>query len=296
MILGIDLGNFATKTSEGVIFKSTVKLGHEAVNNNDTKVIFNGKKYTVGSDNGALNLGKDKINKDHYMICLLTAIAKSSNDKFIEADIVVGLPPELFNSNLKEVLEGKLSTIGRQNIIIGQEEKTIIVKRAEVFSECAIPFSNPSKYENSKTLWIDIGGGSCDIYQFDGLEASNHATTELGMLTLYGKMKKSVNQRHGTKYSESDMEDMLNQDSYKIYGEMKDISFLKDDVNEYTQQIFNVIHQQFDPSREMYLIGGGAEPLFKVFKKEFNHISPEKNAQFLNAHLYKKVGEMIFND
>lgn len=296
MILGIDLGNFATKTSEGVKFKSTVKLGHEAVNNNDIKVIFNGKKYTVGSDNGALNLGKDKINKEHYIICLLTAIAKSSNEKFIEADIVVGLPPELFNSDLKEALEEKLNKIGKQNIIIGQEEKTIILKKAEVFSECAIPFSNPSKYENSKSLWIDIGGGSCDIYQFDGLEASNHTTTEFGMLTLYGNMKKVVNQKYSTKYSEDDMEDMLNKDSYKIFGEMKDISFLNDSVNEHTQKIFNVIHQQFDPSREMYLIGGGAEPLIKVFKKEFNHISLEKNAQFLNAHLYKKVGEMIFND
>ena len=62
-ILGIDLGNAVTKTSTGVRFESKLKQGITVMNKNDIKVVYEGIEYTIGSPDGALNIGSNKYKK-----------------------------------------------------------------------------------------------------------------------------------------------------------------------------------------------------------------------------------------
>lgn len=302
MIFGIDIGNDTTKNDNMVKFRSRVIAGHKGINKDDIKVEYKGKKYTVGSKAGSLNLGPNKYFNVDYDICLLTAIAKSTIEQNIEAKIVAGLPPEQFESPVKDKLEEKINKLGQQEITIYEGDKKIkkiiTIVKGLIFEESAIVFSDPKEYKNEKTLIIDIGGGSCDIAQFDGLELIRHNTTKLGMLTLYTDMKTSLNSEFGNIGLQADaMEDILGRDTYEINEEVKNISFLKDIVEKHVREINNVVTQNFDAgNRKIRVIGGGAAALIENIKAYYPNAKVLNNAQFLNAITYKEVGLAVWGE
>lgn len=302
MIFGLDIGNDTIKTDSMVKIRSRVATGHKGVNKDDIKIEFNGKKYTVGSKAGALNLGPNKYFNTEYDICLLTAIAKSTSEQNIEAEIVVGLPPEQFESPLRDRLEDKLIKLGKQEITIynGTKKinKVITIIQATVFEESAVVFSDPKEYRDSNTLIIDIGGGSCDISQFDGLELVKHDTTKFGMLTLYTTMKSALNSEFGNVGLPPEaMEDILGKETYEINEEVKNVSFLDDVVATHVKEIHNVITQNFDTgNRKVRVIGGGAAALIEAIKKYYPKAKVLNNAQFLNAITYKEVGKTLWGE
>ena len=298
MVLGIDLGNYTTETSEGIMFPSRIVAGHKELNKNDIKIEFNGKKYTVGT--GRLEIGPNRLNSDFYTILLLTAIAESKPERAsIKTDIVVGLPPLQFESELKTELKERLNKLRTKEIIINGRKVLITIDRAEVFSESAIVFGEPEKYRDKKTLVIDIGGGSEDISQFKGLQLVKNTTTKFGMLTLCENMKQVfVPTEKAPDYTVDMMEDLINKDTEIVGGIPRDITYLRDVVADHVQEICNVINQNFDTqSTQIVLIGGGAVKLFEYFKKEYDrNVYVEKDNMFVNARTYAAVGEMLWND
>lgn len=295
-ILGIDIGNYATKTSEGVMFSSRTFSGHKALNKDDIKTVYNDKKYTVGS--GSLNLGVSRLDSMFYDLCLLTAISKSfPKDKNIEVNIVVGLPPLQFESELKDNLKKRLNELQTQKIEIDNKLISITIGKAEVFSESAIVFGDPEQYRSKKTLVIDLGGGSTDISQFNGLELIKNTTTKLGMLTLYENMRQVFNPKQTASYAQEDMEDLVGKTSTVVKGKKVDISYLGDIIDNHVIEICNVINQNFDTeSTDIVLIGGGASKLIDYFKKQYENAIIAEDSQFVNARTYAAVGEMLWSD
>ena len=294
-ILGVDLGNYGAKTSEGVLIPSRVALGHKDLNKDAIKVIYNNKKYTVGTGN--LKLGTSRIHSTLYDLCLLTSISKSyPNEKNISVNIVMGLPPLQYESVLKKELEKKLSEFKTKKIIIDGDEITITINKSAVFSESAIVFGNPSKYRDKKTLVLDFGGGSTDISQFKGLELVKNTTTKLGMLTLCENMKQALDAKETVTSTIDDMEELINADNAVIHGDNKDITYLKDVVTDHMVSIFNVVNQSFDTeSTDIIAIGGGANKLESNIKGEYKNAVIAKDSQFVNANVYGMVGEMLWS-
>lgn len=295
-ILGVDLGNFATKTSEGVKFSSRVSLGYKKINANDIKVEYNKKRYTVGT--GSLNIGESRIGSTLYDLCLLTAIAKSyPKQKNITVNLVMGLPPLQYESDLKDKLEKKLNDLGAQKINIDGRDIIIVINKAIVFSESAIVFSDPAKYKDKKTLVVDLGGGSLDICQFDSLELKKRTTTKLGMLTLYESMRQVFNPKEHANYTQEDMEDLLGKETATVKGTEKDISYLDDIVKEHVTEAESIMNQNFDTeSTDIILIGGGAEKLADYFKEEYKNIEAAKDSQFVNAKTFAAVGGALWSE
>ena len=64
MNLGIDIGNYNVKTSEGVIFKSAVSENIEYGNKFD-KIEIDSKTYYLGT--GRLEIDYRKFDKDNYI-------------------------------------------------------------------------------------------------------------------------------------------------------------------------------------------------------------------------------------
>jgi plasmid segregation protein ParM len=292
MSLGIDLGNKVTKTSAMIKFDSKVANGHFDLNKDDIKVEYKGKKYTVGT--GTALLGNDRYFNELYDVCLLTAIALSSEETFIEENIVVGMPPELFESELKDKVEAKLNNLGLNNITVNGINKSIRILKANVFEESAIVFKNTKEYRNKKVLIIDIGGGTTDIVQFNKLTLEKSTTTKYGMLSLYENMKKTINTKYLAKLNSEDMVDLIGKKTTVIKGESKDISFLNDVVQEHIMKIYNEV-QNFDyDNSKVLIIGGGALSLGEYFKKELlPYAEIPEDSQFVNALTYEMVGEML---
>lgn len=295
-ILGVDLGNYATKTSEGIIFPSRISSGHKELNSNDIKIEYNDKKYTVGA--GRLELGSQRLSSTLYNLCLLTAISKSfPSEQNINVNIVVGLPPVQYESDLKNELQERLNKLKTQKIKIDGKDISITINKATIFSESAIVFGDPNQYRERKTLVIDIGGGSADMSQFKGLELVKNTTTKFGMLSLYESMKQVFNAKEKTSYSAEDMEDLVDRDTEEIRGDKKDITYIKDVIADYISEICNVINQNFDTeSTEIVLIGGGAKRLIPYLNKQYKNAKVSKNYQLVNANTYKVVGEMLWSD
>ncbi|MDV3426674.1 MAG: ParM/StbA family protein [Bacillota bacterium] len=291
MSLGIDLGNKVVKTSEMKKFDSRVANGHFDLNKNDIKVEYEGKKYTVGT--GTAVLGNDRYFNKLYDICLLTAIAMSSDAIFIEENIVIGMPPELFESDLKDEVENKLNSIGLKNITVNGVAKSIRILKANVFEESAIVFRNTKEYRDKRVLVIDIGGGTADISQFKNLELEKSTTTKYGMLSLYENMKKAINTKYLAKLTSEDMVNLINKDFTIIKGNTKDISFTKDIIQEHVMKIYNEV-QNFDyDNSKILIIGGGALPLSDYFRRLLPYIEIPADSQFTNALTYERVGEML---
>lgn len=295
-ILGVDLGNYATKTSKGVVFDSKVTVGHKELNKNDIKIEYLGKKYTVGS--GTRELGQQRYFSDFYNICLLTAIAESYPKQLsINVNIVMGLPPVMFESSLKQELEVNLNKLGTKTITVNGKEKQITINKAAIFSESAIVFSSPSEYKTGKTLIIDIGGGSCDISEFKGLKLLKNTTTKLGILTLLENMRQKFNSTERVSWDSDLMEDLISEDSTIVKGEKANITYLNDTINEYISEICGTLNQNFDTeSTRIILIGGGASKLLIYFKKYYPNVELANDNQIINAKTYAAVGEMLWSE
>ena len=297
MSLGIDLGNEITKTSKMDKFCSRISKGHKDMNKNDIKVTYKGADYTVGNKEGTPVIGINRIHSAMYDICLLTAIALSSKEEVIEENIVLSLPPDLYESGLKEELKVKLKELGTQEIVVNDVKKTIKIKNSDVFCENSIVFSNPNKYRKQRTLLIDVGGGTCDLSEFKFLQLIKHSSEPLGMLALYDEMKKAINGKYKSKLSSEDMEEIIGKDKYEIRQVMCDVSFIKDIIADHVTKICSKVNQSFNYDVcKIELVGGGAEPLGEYFKKEYPAIEIVENSQFANAITNEAVGRMLWND
>lgn len=294
-MLGIDLGNEITKTSKMFKFCSRIYQGHKDMNKGEIKVEYKGEKYTVGSKEGTPVIGINRIYSTMYDICLLTAIAKSSNESVIEENIILSLPPDLYESNLKNKLKDKLANMGMQEIIVDGVKKTIRIAKSDVFCENSIVFSNPAKYKKQRTLLVDIGGDTADISEFDGLKLVNHSSYPLGMIHLYEVMKKAINKEFESKLTADDMEKIIGKDKYEIRQEERDLTFVRKIVADHVRAICNEINKFNFELCKIELIGGGAEPLFYCFAKEYPAITIVEDAQFANAKTNEMVGEMLWS-
>ncbi|EPB8177281.1 ParM/StbA family protein, partial [Clostridium perfringens] len=188
MKLGIDLGNGYVKFKDKK-FASRVKVGRLATfgerRSDVFEVVYDGVFYTVGE--GQVFTTDERYFTDDYKICLLTAIAESTNEDVIEAEICVGMPVSSFMSNKRGEVEKYLNNLGVQKIILNGVEKIINIKKAIVFVEGAYVIESKDK-EN--VITIDIGAGTVNIIQWENQVPVEFDTKYKSFYNLYSKIAK----------------------------------------------------------------------------------------------------------
>lgn len=97
MIIGVDLGNYAVKTSEKVSFLS--KITQEESFLNEDEININGTDYFIGRGEFSTDWVKSK--KNNTLPMLFTAIYKSSNETVNQ--IVVGLPIQQYKNDKDKI-------------------------------------------------------------------------------------------------------------------------------------------------------------------------------------------------
>lgn len=301
-ILGLDNGFKATKTSKQISICSTIGKRIDDIND-VIQVKIGNEDYVVGEPDGVYIADSDKLktpeNIENLKVCTLTAIGLSyPTDTFIDVNLIVGLPVAFF-SNQKEEFKKMMESLSEKIYInkLGIEQ-TIQVKKCLVFPQSAgLIFKKAQQSDRIKketSLVIDVGGGTWDISQFNGLKLVNKATYQDGMLILHSKIAQELNSKHYTKFKTSEIYDLIERGFFTVEGEKKSMSEIDHIINAHISDIVVNLKRDFDINNvdNIFLIGGGAKEVKPFLDKTISNIEIENNPQFINAECFEMMGKM----
>ena len=290
MKVGIDLGNGYVKFKDKK-FASRVKVGRLATfgerRSDVFEVVYDGVYYTVGE--GQVFTTDERYFTDDYKICLLTAIAESTNEDVIEAEICVGMPVSSFMSNKRGEVEKYLNNLGVQKIILNGVEKIINIKKAIVFVEGAYVIESKDK-EN--VITIDIGAGTVNIIQWENQVPVEFDTKYKSFYNLYSKIAKHLKDTNRGVVSPAYIEENLGADSLIINQTNVDIKDTHKIIEKHIIELASEINGYFNVSQasKIQILGGGAFPTFKYWKNIYKDgCELIADSQFVNSKIYEKV-------
>lgn len=297
-ILGLDNGYNYTKTSEGVCILSTLEKGHDNYNT-VLEINVNGENYIVGEPTGQYIVDADKFaTREGQELLKLTSLAAIGlsypEESVIDVNIVAGLPVAYY-SDQKEDLENLIKSLDNSCIEINKLAKKQVIKINKVLilpQACGIIIEKNKQNESS--LVIDIGGGTWDIAQFNGLKLTEKATYEKGMLVLYSAIAQMLNSKYYTTFEASDIQNIIDRGYFTVKGVKKGIAEIEEYLNNEVRKIASTITRDFDTTSidNFYLIGGGAIALKDYIKKYFPAIEVEEHCQFTNVNSFAFMGEL----
>lgn len=292
-ILGVDKGTTYTKTDRGLIIRSTVRTyrKNEVLLDNDKTIVeYEGNKYVIG-EKGNYSTDLMKSQHENTKLLILTTIGLSYPDRFIEANIITGLPIALYSSQ-KRQMKDMLQRDSTHQITINGQKKYIIFSNIEVFPESAGAFYSQNEYTDA--LIIDIGGLSIDIALFEKGKLIKYSTYPMGVMKLYSKIINYINSQYDLSLNEWDMEKVLNEGLY-IYGNRVELNY---DylVKEHIEEIIERLKLEYDLKiiANILLTGGGSQWVYQYLQKIIPQVKLMSNSQFNNAIGYRNIGKVIF--
>lgn len=287
MILGIDLGNFAIKTSTGFDIESKTKLG-TGILTTSPLVEYAGKQFILGE--GEYCTEYRKVKKENILDLLFSAIVLSTTD--INNKIVLGLPVSQFKTDKKELIN--LVMQNRKMIgVINSIERKIYIDDIEVYPEGVSSAGN--EFEG---IIIDIGGRTTDVCQVSLInqrrKIDNPFSEALGMINLYSDFIKSINSKYSLDLKLNDAERILKK-GLKIKGELIDTSKEKLIFKDYVNKIISKLRVEYPlDTLDITLVGGGATVLGRIFKKNLPQTTIAENSFYANANIFEKVGKQLW--
>lgn len=302
MILAVDNGFYATKTSKNVVFHSTIRKGNEYIN--DTyQITINGVNYIVGEESGNYIIDSDKLrterNREILKVCTLTGIGLSfPHERSIDLDLVVGCPVAYYNQQKDGLMDMMKDLSGDILIKSIGETQTIKINEVLVLPQgLGLVFKHAEEINNDTSLVIDIGGGTIDVILFKGLQVVDKATYSSGMWVLYERLAQYLNATYYTKYHASDMYEICKRGYFSVYGNQHSMDLVENIIIKHVDDIMAMIERTFGVSAidHVYCIGGGATPLQKYFKRHIPNLKIEKDSRFANAKYFEFLGEMQLN-
>lgn len=286
MILGVDVGNFSTKSSKGIIFES--KCTHtKGLNNLDCLCIDDDTIY-LGEGEGDNTYRK--INKGNYLKLLYGSIALSTNIDDIE--LAVGLPISQYNND-KTTLINLILNNNNKKIKINGISRCIRINDVEVFPEGAATVS-----DDFEGLVLDIGGRTTDCCLIEHYNNSkkiiNPISIPRGTLNLYSDFINLLNAEFSLDLVDRDAERIL-RNGLKIDGQYINISRCKDVFYDFVNSLINKLNVEYSlKTYDVILTGGGAQILFNPLHSKIKNAILHEDYLFANANAFEELGRSIF--
>ena len=282
MIIGCDMGSYNYKSSENVIFRSSVTKGNELLENG-IRVTYNNENYTVGLETGLKDVEINKAKRENIFILLYTLIALSSND--VENKIVVGLPIGQYQKQ-KNIYKDMILDNNFNEIIINNTKRVIRITDCMVFPEGLASITN-----DFNGIILDIGGRTSDICLIRNKKVISPISIPKGTLNLYDKIINELNSQFSLDLELFDIQRIL-LNGLEIYGERKNINFIYDIINDFIKELIIKLKLEYSLStNNLLVIGGGGKDLFKYIQKEVKNAILMEDSLFSNAYGFKRVGE-----
>lgn len=303
MVIGVDFGNVNTKTSTGIIFPSRISKDTNLINHrqSDKNLLkYNNTCYLVGE--GEYQTETNKLDKEMFKVCVLTALAKSNNSQRFK--IVIGIPGNQFNNENKERLKAILLKDRFYNIEFEGAKRTVVIEDLEVFPESAGAYygmTNEQRQEigHHDLIIVNIGGGNTNIGYFRFENSSRKliksSTVMTGTLHLFADVINSINGKYSVCKSIEDCEGILKQGLY-IYSKQADISFIRPYIQAYVDKIFKELNLYDIKTSKVMFTGGGSRLFGNMLSDRIPGAIFQTNYMFANAEGFKKVGDFVWQN
>lgn len=296
MIIGVDLGNYYTKNSEGIKFESRISRDHYILSGCATKVKYKDVLYLIEA--GTFNININKVFNQDTLVSLATIIGMSSDDYNI--DLGVGIPINYYKS-YKDVLLNMIKDEKEFVLEINGGEKRFIINKCFVIPEAVGVYYSLSKdiindIGNREILIIDIGGKTTDMCVIDNnVTIKKPSTQPIGFLNLYNDMANLINSKYPDLcVATEDMRYILD-NGLTSSGDSIDISFVYYLFDKLVDTIMNYIKLQYqDYKRKVVMLCGGGYILEDKFRKYIPNILINDDI-FANAKGFKKYVAGIGN-
>lgn len=275
MIIGIDIGNYATKTSSLVIFDSKV-TNNSLLGKNP----FEAESDIFYVGEGNYDTEYRKVKKKHIRIMFLYALTLSTND--INNKIVVGLPISQYKADREEMKQ--LLMQPRMNVVsLNGIQRKLYIEDVEVYPEGLISVEDG--------ILVDIGGRTTEVALVENLRVTSSFSIPEGTLNLYSDFVNIINARYGLDLKQSDAERIIRH-GLKIDGMVADVTFAQDAFRSFVENLVSQIQIKYPvKTLPVTILGGGGQLLFNPIKKRIPNSTLAENPVFANALLFKKVGE-----
>lgn len=293
MHIGVDLGNYYTKTSDELKFESRITEDSSVLTGQANVVEYNDKKYII--ENGLFDISMNKIIKHDLMVNLATALAMNEDiDKDLSVRLAIGLPINHYHSQ-KEILKKIIMDNNQIKITYNGIKKSFLIDECEVLPESVGVYYSLSKdmiksLEGRDVMIIDIGGKTTDTCIIDSRKSIQRPSTQpFGMLGLYNDICNAIN----ASYPEAcvkveDVMDIINNGLY-IFDKKIDINFIDTYINNFVKNIYNFIKLQYEDYQRKVIIlaGGGGIFIGERLKQYIPNVIVNKDI-FANAKGFKK--------
>lgn len=297
IIIGADIGHnngkicYCDTPGNEYMFKSTSMVNDRNRITDDKPLIVSkigSIEYAVGSKYGVYSIEENKAKDEVFKVCLYTGIAKLMQRNIETINLVTGLPVNYFKKykqELTEELEG--NTI---SVIVDGETKVINFETVDVYPESVGAILVSGEKVKGTTLIIDIGGRTVDVSYFEGTKLVKTGSYDLGMLTLYSKIIKYINEHFIVDY-ESAAEDIIKNRFIEVNNECLDFNCDRF-MEEHTEDILRRVRLDFPwKTSKKRFIGGGSVELASFIKKSVD-FDPNitKDGIYLNSRAFYLIG------
>lgn len=295
--LGIDIGNFAVKTSTGFYVQSKIKKGSSIFNESGILLKYKNEEFIIGNGNYETETVKTK--KENLYPLIITAICNSFKDDIINTNIAIGLPLNQYNNMKKELRKNILDNYKNLNVEIDKKVKMINIHNVVIVPEgvgalYAIP--NDCKVDKSNIVVADIGGLTTNIFELESGTIKNDITLDVGMLQLYNQLYAEIKKDFvDLKLSYDKLEDILSKGYFLYFGETISANKYIQTLVPLVKEVYNTLKMKYSiESNSVVLLGGGAKHFYPIIKQKIKH-AVLVNDVFANANGFKIIGESVFN-
>ena len=292
MIIGVNLGNYAVKTSTGVHFLSKFIESNGFYRN---EINYDGKTIVVGE--GEFQTDYKKSMKENTLPLLYSALALSNKEEQC-FQLVLGLPIQQYKNNKDELI--KLIEDNRAKTVeVNGKKRDIFITDVAIAPEGASAYYNLSKeckasIEKKQLVIVDIGGRTTDVCLFKDKKIKQYKTIPGGMLNIYGDIVSTINELYSQNFDLEDGEEVLKEGLF-LDGEYKDVSFIKIILKRQFDSIFKELQLNFNVDKGYVLLTGGGAPTFrKAFSNRLKNLIISSDNVFDNVKGFKRVGEQLW--
>ncbi len=286
--IGVDNGNFNTKSSEGMLYSSGFSVSDSPTLSMENQLEHGGKYYSIGE--GRMSVQPDKTVDDDVFLLTLPAIADAMRKQNVDAaDIAlgVGLPISLFGKQKERF--GKYFLRDNINFAYAGREYIANIKSCQVFpqSYAALARYFTMMRSFSTLTLIDIGGYTVDIMRcrFGKADRDNCQSLPMGTITLFNNIKNEL-LKDNIRLNDTQITDGL-------FGMVEHLcrdhilEVLQRRCKEYAKNLNNAVREiGVDMKMPVALAGGGAERLEKYLRSSDIHWIGTLD-KFANAEGYK---------